>query len=83
MFKEQSIQNKIIEDIKSVYHHKFIEVKDFKTLFSEPGQLPENLDFLDYKEEITNISTEKNSYGLLLSFRRSFPLKSWIIFHLC
>jgi hypothetical protein len=26
MFKEQSIRNKMIEDIKSIYRHKFIEI---------------------------------------------------------
>jgi hypothetical protein len=83
MFKEQSIRNKMIEDIKSIYRHKFIEITGIsQSLFSEPGQLPQNLDFLAGKEEITNIWTINVTYGLLLSFRRSFPQKSWITFHL-
>ena len=83
MFKEQSIRNKVIEDIKSIYHHKFIEVTGIsQSLFSEPGQLPQNLDFLTGKKEITKfLDNKKLSVALRLSFHHSFQQKSWIISH--
>jgi hypothetical protein len=74
----------MIEDIKSIYRHKFIEITGIsQSLFSEPGQLPQNLDFLAEKKKLQDIWTINRTYGLLLSFRRSFPQKSWITFHLC
>jgi Type VI secretion system, TssF len=73
MFREQSIQNKIIEDIKSVYHHKFIEISGLSTsLFSEPGQLPENLSYVDYKEEITKCIDGKRYLWLTFEFPPQF-----------
>lgn len=73
MFREQSIQNKIIEDIKSIYHHKFIEISGVSSsLFSEPGKLPENLDFVDYKEEITKYIDGKRYLWLTLEFPPQF-----------
>ncbi|WBX97438.1 type VI secretion system baseplate subunit TssF [Chryseobacterium gambrini] len=73
MFREQSIQNKIIEDIKSVYHHKFIEISGLSTsLFSEPGQLPENLSYVDYKEEITKYIDGKRYLWLTFEFPPQF-----------
>jgi hypothetical protein len=72
MFREQSIQNKI-EDIKSVYHHKFIEISGLSTsLFSEPGQLPENLSYVDYKEEITKYIDGKRYLWLTFEFPPQF-----------
>jgi len=73
MFKEQSIQNKLIEDVKSVYHHKFIEVKGIsESLFTEPGKLPENLNFLDYKEEINKYIDGKKFLWLTFEFPPQF-----------
>ncbi|WBV53293.1 type VI secretion system baseplate subunit TssF [Chryseobacterium gambrini] len=73
MFREQSIQNKIIEDIKSVYHHKFIEISGLSTsLFSEPGQLPENLSYVDYKEEIAKYIDGKRYLWLTFEFPPQF-----------
>ncbi|WP_294284094.1 type VI secretion system baseplate subunit TssF [uncultured Chryseobacterium sp.] len=73
MFREQSIQNKIVEDVKSIYHHKFIEISGISaSLFSEPGKLPENLDFVDYKEEITKFIDGKKYLWLTLEFPPQF-----------
>ncbi len=73
MFREQSIQNKIIEDVKSIYHHKFIEISGISSsLFSEPGKLPDNLDFVDYKEEITKYIDGKKYLWLTLEFPPQF-----------
>ncbi|MDN4012681.1 type VI secretion system baseplate subunit TssF [Chryseobacterium gambrini] len=73
MFREQSIQNKIIEDIKSVYHHKFIEISGLSaSLFSEQGQLPENLSYVDYKEEITKYIDGKRYLWLTFEFPPQF-----------
>ncbi|MDQ1162003.1 hypothetical protein QE422_002371 [Chryseobacterium sp. SORGH_AS 447] len=73
MFREQSIQNKIIEDVKSIYHHKFIEISGISaSLFSEPGKLPENLDYVDYKEEITKYIDGKKYLWLTLEFPPQF-----------
>jgi hypothetical protein len=73
MFREQSIQNKLIEDVKSIYHHKFIEVSGISnTLFSEHGKLPENLEFVDYKEEITKYIDGKRYLWLTFEFPPQF-----------
>ncbi|WP_294308994.1 type VI secretion system baseplate subunit TssF [uncultured Chryseobacterium sp.] len=73
VFREQSIQNKIIEDVKSIYHHKFIEISGISaSLFSEPGKLPDNLDFVDYKEEITKYIDGKKYLWLTLEFPPQF-----------
>jgi hypothetical protein len=73
MFKEQSISNKMIEDIKSIYRHKFIEVTGIsQSLFSEPGQLPQNLDFLAEKEEITRYLDNKPYLWLTFEFPPQF-----------
>ncbi len=73
IFHEQSIQNKIIEDVKSIYHHKFIEVSGISnSLFSEPGELPENLSYVDYKEEITKHIEGKRYLWLTFEFPPQF-----------
>jgi hypothetical protein len=73
MFREQSIQNKLIEDVKSIYHHKFIEVKGIsESLCTEAGNLPENLSFLDYKEEITKYIDGKRFLWLTFEFPPQF-----------
>jgi hypothetical protein len=73
MFREQSIQNKLIEDVKSIYRHKFIEISGLSNrLFSEPGKLPENLDFVDYKEEIMKHIDGKRYLWLTLEFPPQF-----------
>jgi hypothetical protein len=73
MFREQSIQNKLIEDVKSIYHHKFIEISGLSdSLFSEPGKLPENLDFVDYKDEITKHIDGKRYLWLTFEFPPQF-----------
>ncbi|MBO9690949.1 type VI secretion system baseplate subunit TssF [Chryseobacterium sp.] len=73
MFKEQSIRNKVIEDIKSIYRHKFIEVTGIsQSLFSEPGQLPQNLEFLTEKEEITKFLDNKRYLWLTFEFPPQF-----------
>lgn len=73
IFKEQSIQNKIVEDVKSIYHHKFIEIKGIsESLFTEEGKLPENLNFLDYKEEINKYLDGKKFLWLTFEFPPQF-----------
>jgi hypothetical protein len=73
IFHEQSIHNKIIEDVKSIYRHKFIEVSGISTsLFSEPGKLPDNLSFVDYKEEILKHIDGKRYLWLTLEFPPQF-----------
>lgn len=73
IFHEQSIQTKIIEDIKSIYHHKFIEVTGLsRDLFSEPGKLPQDLDFLAEREEIEKYIDEKNFLWLTFEFPPQF-----------
>jgi hypothetical protein len=73
MFREQSIQNKLIEDVKSIYHHKFIEIKGIsESLCTEAGKLPENLSFLDYKEEITKYIDGKRFLWLTFEFPPQF-----------
>lgn len=73
IFYEQSIQNKIIEDVKSIYSHKFIEVSGISnSLFSETGALPENLEFVDYKEEIMKHIDGKRYLWLTFEFPPQF-----------
>ncbi len=73
LFHEQSIQTKIIEDIKSIYHHKFIEVTGLsRDLFSEPGTLPHDLDFLNAREEIHKYIDGKNFLWLTFEFPPQF-----------
>ncbi|WP_027385371.1 type VI secretion system baseplate subunit TssF [Chryseobacterium gregarium] len=73
MFREQSIQNKLIEDVKSIYQHKFIEISGLSDrLFSEPGKLPDNLSFIDYKEEIMKHIDGKRYLWLTLEFPPQF-----------
>lgn len=73
IFHEQSIHNKIIEDVKSIYRHKFIEVSGISSsLFSEPGKLPDNLSFVDYKEEILKHIDGKRYLWLTLEFPPQF-----------
>lgn len=73
IFHEQSIRNKIIEDVKSIYHHKFIEVSGISnSLFSEPGELPDNLSYVDYKEEITKHIEGKRYLWLTFEFPPQF-----------
>jgi len=73
MFREQSIRNKAIEDIKSIYRHKFIEITGLSnSLFSEPGILPQNLDFLNEKEEIRKQLGDKRYLWLTFEFPPQF-----------
>ncbi|WP_374462005.1 type VI secretion system baseplate subunit TssF [Chryseobacterium taeanense] len=73
IFHEQSIHNKIIEDVKSIYRHKFIEISGISSsLFSEPGKLPDNLSFVDYKEEILKHIDGKRYLWLTLEFPPQF-----------
>ncbi|MFY7816085.1 MAG: type VI secretion system baseplate subunit TssF [Chryseobacterium taeanense] len=73
IFHEQSIHNKIIEDVKSIYRHKFIEVSGISSsLFSDPGKLPDNLSFVDYKEEILKHIDGKRYLWLTLEFPPQF-----------
>lgn len=73
LFHEQSIQTKIIEDIKSIYHHKFIEVTGLsRDLFSESGTLPHDLDFLNGREEIHKYIDGKNFLWLTFEFPPQF-----------
>jgi len=73
LFHEQSIQTKIIEDIKSIYHHKFIEVMGLsRDLFSKSGKLPQDLDFLDGREEIEKYINGKSFLWLTFEFPPQF-----------
>jgi len=73
LFHEQSIQTKIIQDIKNIYHHKFIEVTGLsRELFSESGTLPQDLDFLNGREEIQKYIDGKNFLWLTFEFPPQF-----------
>lgn len=73
LFHEQSIQTKIIEDIKSIYHHKFIEVMGLsRDLFLESGKLPQDLDFLNDREEIQKYISGKSFLWLTFEFPPQF-----------
>jgi hypothetical protein len=73
LFHEQSIQTKIIQDIKNIYHHKFIEVTGLsRDLFSESGTLPQDLDFLNGREEIQKYIDGKSFLWLTFEFPPQF-----------
>lgn len=73
LFHEQSIQTKIVEDIKSIYHHKFIEVIGLsRDLFTESGALPHDLEFLNYREEIQKYIGDKSFLWLTFEFPPQF-----------
>ena len=73
LFHEQSIQTRIIQDIKNIYHHKFIEVTGLsRELFSESGTLPQDLDFLNGREEIQKYIDGKNFLWLTFEFPPQF-----------
>lgn len=73
IFHEQSIQTKIIDDIKSIYNQKFIEITGLsKDLFSEAGKLPLELDFLNGREEIEKYLSEKKYLWLTFEFPPQF-----------
>ncbi|RZJ49325.1 MAG: hypothetical protein EOO19_05735, partial [Chryseobacterium sp.] len=73
LFHEQSIQTKIIQDIKNIYHHKFIEVTGLsRDLFSEQGKLPQDLDFLVGREEIEKYINGKSFLWLTFEFPPQF-----------
>lgn len=73
IFHEQSIQTKIIDDIKSIYHHKFIEVTGLsRDLFSETGTLPQDLAFLNGREEIQKYIDGKTFLWLTFEFPPQF-----------
>ena len=73
LFHEQSIQTKIVEDIKSIYHHKFIEVTGLsRDLFAESGTLPQNLEFLNDREEIQKYIGGKSFLWLTFEFPPQF-----------
>lgn len=71
IFHEQSIKTKIIDDIKSIYNHKFIEVSGLsRDLFTK--NLPEELDFLNGKEEIEKYLNGKELLWLTFEFPPQF-----------
>lgn len=73
LFHEQSIQTKIVEDIKSIYHHKFIEVIGLsRDLFTESGALPHDLEFLNNREEIQKYIGDKSFLWLTFEFPPQF-----------
>ncbi|KFF00984.1 hypothetical protein IX39_10290 [Chryseobacterium formosense] len=71
IFHEQSIKSKIIDDIKSIYHHRFIEVSGLsRDLFTK--NLPQNLDFLNGREEIEKYLNGKEYLWLTFEFPPQF-----------
>ncbi|MCX8532340.1 type VI secretion system baseplate subunit TssF [Chryseobacterium luquanense] len=71
IFHEQSIKSKIIDDIKSIYHHKFIEVTGLsRDLFTR--SLPQDLDFLNGREEIEKYLNGKEYLWLTFEFPPQF-----------
>ncbi|WP_294219014.1 type VI secretion system baseplate subunit TssF [uncultured Chryseobacterium sp.] len=73
MFHEQSIKVKTVQDIQSIYRHKFIEITGISdSLISEAGTLPQNLDFLDYKDEILKYLEGKRCLWLTFEFPPQF-----------
>lgn len=73
IFHEQSIKTKTIEDIKSIYHNKFIEITGIsESLFSEAGKLPENLNFLEKNNEILKYIEGKRYLWLTFEFPPQF-----------
>jgi len=71
IFHEQSIKTKIIDDIKSIYSHKFVEVTGLsRDLFIR--ELPEHLNFLKGKEEIEKYLGGKEYLWLTFEFPPQF-----------
>ncbi|AZA74613.1 type VI secretion system baseplate subunit TssF [Chryseobacterium indoltheticum] len=71
IFHEQSIKTKIIDDIKSIYSHKFVEVIGLsRDLFIR--ELPEDLNFLKGKEEIEKYLGGKEYLWLTFEFPPQF-----------
>lgn len=71
IFHEQSIKTKIIDDIKSIYHHRFIEVSGLsRDLFTK--NLPQDLDFLNGREEIQKYLGGKEYLWLTFEFPPQF-----------
>lgn len=71
LFHEQSIKIKIIEDIKSIYSHKFVEVTGLsRDLFTK--ELPQDLDFLKGREEIEKYLNGKEYLWLTFEFPPQF-----------
>jgi hypothetical protein len=71
IFHEQSIKTKIIDDIKSIYHHRFIEVSGLsRDLFTK--NLPQDLDFLNGREEIEKYLNGKEYLWLTFEFPPQF-----------
>ncbi|MDF2832725.1 type VI secretion system baseplate subunit TssF [Chryseobacterium indoltheticum] len=71
IFHEQSIKTKIIDDIKSIYSHKFVEVTGLsRDLFIR--ELPEDLHFLKGKEEIEKYLGGKEYLWLTFEFPPQF-----------
>lgn len=71
IFHEQSIKTKIIDDIKSIYSHKFVEVTGLsRDLFIR--ELPEDLNFLRGKEEIEKYLGGKEYLWLTFEFPPQF-----------
>ncbi|WP_445430418.1 type VI secretion system baseplate subunit TssF [Chryseobacterium indoltheticum] len=71
IFHEQSIKTKIIDDIKSIYSHKFVEVTGLsRDLFIR--ELPEDLNFLKGKEEIEKYLGGKEYLWLTFEFPPQF-----------
>ncbi|MFL9832934.1 type VI secretion system baseplate subunit TssF [Chryseobacterium terrae] len=71
IFHEQSIKTKIIDDIKSIYHHRFIEVSGLSRDLFTKG-LPEDLEFLKGREEIEKYLNEKEYLWLTFEFPPQF-----------
>ena len=71
LFHEQSIKTKIIDDIKNIYRHRFVEVTGLsRDLFTK--ELPENLDFLKGREEIEKYLNGKEFLWLTFEFPPQF-----------
>lgn len=71
IFHEKSIKTKIIDDIKSIYHHRFIEVSGLsRDLFTK--NLPQDLDFLNGREEIQKYLGGKEYLWLTFEFPPQF-----------
>ncbi|MFY1046429.1 type VI secretion system baseplate subunit TssF [Chryseobacterium sp. GP-SGM7] len=71
IFHEQSIRTKVIDDIKSIYHHKFIEVTGLsRDLFTK--SLPQDLDFLNEREELEKYLNGKEYLWLTFEFPPQF-----------
>ena len=71
IFHEQSIKTKIINDIKKVYQHKFIEISGLSRDLFVSG-LPQNLDHLQGTPEIEKYLHEKQFIWLTFEFPPQF-----------